>query len=85
MPLKKKRANAFKEQTVLPRALLAHDSDPDPATPGHCHRKAQSSREGEQMFFTPRPLMLLKALLLQALVTGRVGATDLTHSVLEAA
>lgn len=29
--------------------------------------------------------MLLKALLLQAQVTGHVGATDLTHSVLEAA
>lgn len=47
--------------------------------------KHRRSHEGEQTFFTSRPLMLLKALLLQAQVTGRVGATDPAHSVLEAA
>lgn len=82
--LKKKRANAFKEQTVLPRALLAHHSDPDPALQATVIEKHRAHVR-ENMFFTPRPLMLLKALLLQALVTGHVGATDLTHSVLEAA
>lgn len=61
----------FKEQTVLPRAFLAHHSDP--ATQAPVIEKHRRSREGEQTFFTPRPPTLLRAVRLQAQVTGRAG------------
>lgn len=64
-----KKANASKEQTVLPRASLAHHSHP--AISGHCNnRKAQALTGGTQMFFTPRPLMFLTAFPLQAQATA---------------